>query len=156
MLQESLALDAAGKMVVEEATSRVGVGPGAAPGPIGPFPGWEPLAESTVKQKGFDSILLDTGTFQGDISHTVEPWKVTIGTHQNYIVYTELGTTKMPPRPVFGPSLLSKMPEILPLIGTAFVKAFVDASVMRHGVRRGYIRGGYITPRGTSFAAVTR
>jgi hypothetical protein len=152
LLRESLALDAIGEMLVETAQARVGSSPETAPGPIGPFPGWAPLAPSTVARKGFENILFETGTFQQDISYRVEPWKVTFGTHQDYIVYTELGTSRMPPRPVFGPTLLDRIPEILPMIGEAFLLAFEDASVMKAGVARGYVRAGLMTEAGTSYA----
>lgn len=84
----------------------------------GAYPTWAPLAPSTLEQKArlgqtgrrsADDPLIATGAFLDDIFFQVHlpTASVAIGTTKDYILYTELGTSKMPPRPVFGPAVLA-------------------------------------------------
>jgi hypothetical protein len=90
----------------------------------GPFPAWAPLAPSTVRRKGHDRPLIETGAFREDVSYRVGVGRVEIGTHQDYIVYTELGTSTIPPRPVFGPAALDEIGWIQERVGQAWIEPF--------------------------------
>lgn len=115
-------LDDIGKAVTERAKDKVGHYQSG----IGQFPQWAPLAASTIDRKqraGFsnpDGPLLASGAFKDSIGYVVDAGnlKVTIGTDKPYIVNTEMGTAKIPPRPVFGPSALEIIPKKLPKIGS--------------------------------------
>lgn len=74
---------------------------------MGPFPAWAPLAESTEREKrrlGYppDSPLLRTGEMRDSIQHQTSGLEAAIGSTDKKMVYHELGTSKMPPRPVLG------------------------------------------------------
>jgi hypothetical protein len=118
------ALSQIGQSVQQEAKSEIGTYQSG----VGPYPPTAPLAEATIERKakeGYgmhgdpDTPLYATGAFQEDINYKVDEanLSVDIGTNQDYIVYTELGTGKMPPRPIFGTSALRAVPKTLPLIG---------------------------------------
>ena len=109
-----------GEAIADDARKSVGI----YQQPVGQYPGWAPLKPSTLLTKiskghgkGGDpnTPLYATGKFQRDISYRVNKSKqtVTIGTKKDYIIYTELGTSKMPPRPVFGPAAARTLPKRL-------------------------------------------
>jgi len=92
---------------------------------ISPFPEWAPLAPATIARKmrgrrgrGWglngnpDSPLYRTGEFRKHIFYRINQRDLTatIGTTKDYIVNTELGTSRMPPRPVFGPAAMREVP----------------------------------------------
>lgn len=61
---------------------------------------WAPLAASTVKRKGHDKLLYDTGKLRdsitlGDVTDT----RATVGTDAPYSIFHQLGTKKMSARP---------------------------------------------------------
>jgi phage gpG-like protein len=60
--------------------------------------GWPELAESTVKRKGNDKPLLDTGALRDSIGATVFTDSAYVGTNEMSGVYAELGTKSEPPR----------------------------------------------------------
>ncbi len=113
------ALREIGALVAAHARSKVGVYQVRA----GPYAGWDPLALSTIERKqrlgqlgrrSADDPLYATGAFLADIHYEIHlpTWSVAIGTSKEYIVYTELGTRRMPPRPIFGPAVLERQREI--------------------------------------------
>lgn len=68
--------------------------PGRRPGP------WAPLAASTIKRKGHDKILYDTGRLRDSITlGEVTPASATAGTDATYSIYHQLGTKSMAARP---------------------------------------------------------
>lgn len=82
---------------------------------------WAPLADSTIQIKtklglGLNgdpsSPLYSSGEFYDDISFELMPRGVMIGTNKDYIKYTEYGTSKMPPRPVFPMALYKTWLEV--------------------------------------------
>jgi len=114
-------LDEVGKAVKDQVQSDIGYYQPAA-GSLGLFPAWAPLAPSTVEKKARlgqglngnpDSPLYATGAFHDDVSYAVDKKRlnVQIGTTLPYVIYTELGTANMPPRPVFGPAALKVVPR---------------------------------------------
>lgn len=121
------ALTQIGQSVQQEAKSEVGTYQEG----VGPYPATAPLAQATIEKKGTDTPLYETGAFQQDIKYKVDKssLSVNIGTNKDYIVYTELGTGKMPPRSIFGPSALRAVPKTLPLIGGYAVAGITGVDV---------------------------
>mgnify|MGYP001077961367 CR=1 FL=1 len=101
---------------------------------IGPFPAWAPLADSTEDQKarmGYpaDSPLLASGEMQESYAHEVAGLEAVIGTADPKALYHEIGTERMPPRPVLGPALLHNRERIERLIGEAAVAGILGGKL---------------------------
>lgn len=66
-----------------------------------------PNAPSTVKRKGHDHTLIDTGEYKNNIEIKVEPDSFEVGVFDPEIAerafINEHGTVSIPARPVFGP-----------------------------------------------------
>lgn len=97
---------------------------------IGPFPPTAQLSDVTVdiklreglgKDGNADSPLYATGEFHDSIKvhKDIPALSVEIGTDLKRIIYHELGTGRMPPRPTFGPAVLRVLPKLLPRISSA-------------------------------------
>ncbi len=102
----------------------------------GPFPAWAPLAETTIADRvaqGFtpDDPLLRSGELQDSIVHEVEDWEATIGSTDSVMEFHEFGTSKMPPRPVFGPALFHNAEHVQHVIGKAAVSVFVGGDKLK-------------------------
>lgn len=132
------ALHDLGKDIQETAQARIGTHASA----VGQYPSWKPLAPSTVAKKtrmGWGkngnpgSPLYATGAFSRDISHKVNKSRsyVVVGTNKEYIAYHEFGSSKHPPRPVFGPSAHLVIPKHLNKIKKAGVDGLSGASTVR-------------------------
>lgn len=67
---------------------------------------WEPLAPSTIRQKGHDDILIDTETMIDSAGHEVDRDNMTaeIYVEDPKILFHEFGTERIPKRPVLGPT----------------------------------------------------
>ena len=71
---------------------------------------WASLAESTIKKKGFNVILVDTGALRTSLVdiggsenvNSVTSHGLLYGTDVEYAIYHETGTEIMPARPVVG------------------------------------------------------
>jgi hypothetical protein len=79
--------------------------------------GWPPLAESTVKRKGHDRPLLDTGELKESISafvemHGPESGRAVIGSPLERGLFAEIGTRHEPPRPWLLPAVLESRKDI--------------------------------------------
>ncbi|KAF1004376.1 MAG: hypothetical protein GAK28_04083 [Luteibacter sp.] len=123
-------LEAAAEQVELTAKGEIGTYQDA----IGPFPGWAPLADSTEDQKarmGYpaESPLLATGDMQKSITHEVQGLEAVIGTPDEKALYHELGTPRMPPRPVFGPALMHNRDRVERLIGEAAVAGILGGEL---------------------------
>jgi hypothetical protein len=93
-------------------------------------PGWAKLAATTLEGWGPfpgkidlgyappDNPLLRTGGLKGSYEHSVGVNEVAIGSNDDKAVWHELGTSKMPARPVLFPAAHEKIPEILAIVGT--------------------------------------
>lgn len=89
------------------------------------FPAWAPLADSTLAEKrrlGFappDNPLLRTGELRESIEKRVDrlAGQAQVGSNSDVMVYQELGTKTIPPRPVLGPTGAEVMQTIEKLIG---------------------------------------
>jgi hypothetical protein len=87
-------------------------------------PGWAPLAESTILGKERDgwpvpSPLLRTGEMAGSYRHELEPAElaVTVGSPSKIALYQEIGTSRIPPRPVCEPALKNSLPYAADVLG---------------------------------------
>lgn len=100
--------------------------------------GWSPLANSTIKQKGNDTILVETGTLQDAITHNVvDDNTIFIGAKQgtkypsgedinDVLKYHEFGTMKEPPRPLIRPSYNEVKPQAQKILKEEIINAIRD------------------------------
>lgn len=97
---------------------------------IGGYPATAPLADATIEIKTREGLgkggdpdtpLWATGEFHDSIQihKDMNELSVEIGSDVDHVVYSELGTSKEPPRPVMGPSALRAVPPLLPEIEAA-------------------------------------
>ena len=128
------ALRSVGDLIEESAKSKIGTYQSA----TGPFPAWQPLAESTINAKNSALPLYVDGTLRDAIEHTVDGDRVYIGVKSHILhdgktdiadvaVWQELGTQHIPPRPFIGPALHENREEvghILLLAVTKLMKAY--------------------------------
>lgn len=97
---------------------------------IGPFDAWAELADATKADRvarGFteNDPLLRSGELRDGIKHEVEDWEATIGSEDPVMLFQELGTENMPPRPVLGTALWLNIDKIQQLVGFAAASGFV-------------------------------
>ncbi len=102
----------------------------------GPYEAWPPLAAVTIKdrvRKGFspNEPLLRTGSLRDSIGREVDGLEAVVGSTSDVMVYQELGTPTIPPRPVLGPAAIRSEDEIREAVGRALVTAMVGAQVVR-------------------------
>jgi hypothetical protein len=100
---------------------------------VGPFPAWTDLADNTQQQReaaGFtpNDPLLASGEMRDTFGHRREGLEVVIGSTDEKMIYHEFGTTKMPPRPVFGPAAIRCEKDIEALAGAAAVTGIVGGA----------------------------
>lgn len=100
---------------------------------IGPFPAWAPLTDSTEAQKermGYpaDSPLLATGEMRDSIEHEVHGLEAEIGSNNDKMVWQELGTDRIPARPVLGPAAYRQRHKIERIIGHAAVTGLLEGT----------------------------
>jgi hypothetical protein len=119
-------LDLIGSSVKAEAEKEIGEYQDA----IGSYPATAELSDVTIEIKQrlklgkggeADSPLWATGKYHDSIqsSPDVNSLSVSVGTNVDYVIYQELGTGKIPPRPIFGPATLRAIPPLLPTISAA-------------------------------------
>jgi hypothetical protein len=82
------------------------------------MPFWQPLAESTIRdkaRKGFEvpAPLLRTGDMRESLAVQVEPTplgvEMAVGSDNPIALYQEMGTPTIPPRPFLAPSLVASL-----------------------------------------------
>ena len=101
---------------------------------IGPFPAWAPLAESTILEKeklGYappDNPLLRTGELRESITHSIESNVLIFGSKDPLMVYHEFGTSKIPMRPVIGPTVYRNKEFIKKTLGVAIIEGYFKGS----------------------------
>lgn len=104
--------------------------------------GWDKLAVSTVLDKldkgyaavalpggdGGDNPLLRTGAMRDSITDQTSALEFVVGSQSEIMVYQEIGTSRIPPRPVLAPALYKSVPEILKITGVALEKRLAGES----------------------------
>lgn len=128
-------LDKAAAAVEATAKSEIGVYQDA----VAPFPAWADLADSTEREKerlGYplDAPLLRTGELRDSISHEVSGLEAAIGTPSQVMVYQELGTDTIPPRPVLGPAAIRNEDTIQRILGRAAVTGLLGGASVPRGL----------------------
>ena len=91
---------------------------------VGPMPAWAELADATKADRvaqGFpeDEPLLRTGELRDSIGHEVSGNEAWIGSDSDIAEYHEFGTSRMPPRPIFGTALYENIDKVVDEIGHA-------------------------------------
>lgn len=92
---------------------------------VPPYRGWAPLADSTIEQKdkkglGLNgnpaSILYATGEMRDSIQFKVTKGTktMTMGSNLEYAAVQELGSSRVPPRPFLGPSIIMASDKLYP------------------------------------------
>jgi phage gpG-like protein len=67
---------------------------------------WPPLAPSTLAHKdGVNTPLLETGEMRDSITWNSDAHEGYVGSNNKKLVWNELGTSRIPPRPVLGLAL---------------------------------------------------
>jgi HK97 gp10 family phage protein len=97
----------------------------------GGFKAWLSLTDATQADRvrqGFtpDDPLLRSGELRDSVSHTVNGLDAVIGSDSDVMVYQELGTEKIPPRPVLGPAALKNRRKIEKVLGHATASAIAS------------------------------
>jgi HK97 gp10 family phage protein len=118
------ALDRAAAVIEADAKGQIGTYQQQA----GPFNAWPELAESTQKdreRKGFtpNDPLLRSGELRDSISREISDDEAAVGSTSDVMVYQELGTPTIPPRPVLGPAAFKNKDKIERILGEAVVHA---------------------------------
>lgn len=120
------ALGEAALIVQEDARNRIGEYQQA----TGPFAAWEPLADSTEKEKarqGYPSNapLLAEGGLRDSIVVEHKGKEAVVGSNDPAAAYQEFGTDNIPPRPFLGPAAFDNQEKIHKLIGDAVKAALI-------------------------------
>lgn len=89
---------------------------------VGPYPAWQELADSTEEEKArsgysLEAPLLRTGEMQKSIEYTAERNEAAVGSNDQNMIYHELGTEKIPPRPVLGPAGIHSRERVMKIAG---------------------------------------
>lgn len=101
--------------------------------PIGPFPGWAELADSTKADRlanGFseNDPLERTHALEESISHEIHALEAAVGSTSDVMVYQELGTSTIPPRAVLGPAAIRNKELIIKTLGHAAAEGLLYGS----------------------------
>jgi HK97 gp10 family phage protein len=91
---------------------------------VGPIPAWAPLADATKADRvtqGYteDEPLLRSGELRDSISHEVSGNTAWVGSTSELAPLHEFGTSRMPPRPIFGTALYENINEVVQEVGLA-------------------------------------
>lgn len=118
-------LEAASKLLLDEAKTYFGVYQQGA----GPFGTWPELADSTKEDrvaKGFpeNEPLLRTGDLRDSLEREVHDFEAIVGSASDVMLWQELGTSRIPPRPVLGIALQRLWPQIQKMMDRAAAAGF--------------------------------
>lgn len=108
----------------------------------GPYPSWQRLAQSTIDKKARegwgragnpDSPLWATGKFASTVSFKSIPahGTIVVGSKLKYMAWQEWGSSKTPPRPIFGPAAEIVVPHYIPKIRAAAITGLIGFNVTR-------------------------
>lgn len=105
----------------------------------GPFNKWEPLAESTMRDKERQGFVFNsdynplyrTGELKESIHHVVNrPMRTLyVGSTSDIMVYQELGTSRIPPRSVLGMTMFKHKREIEYFLGSFLMYWIADVNL---------------------------
>lgn len=128
-----VALDAAAKSIEAEAKAEIGTYQRSN---MGPYEPWAELKDATKAERerlGFtpNDPLLRTGGLRDSISREVHGLEAAVGSTSDVMVYQEMGTRTIPPRPVLGLAASRKTEDVLRIVGES--------------VRIGFLGGGLST-----------
>ena len=88
--------------------------------------GWAALAESTIAQKQTgDSPLLETGEMRDSIAHNSDEHVAYVGSNNPKMTWQELGTDRIPPRPVLGLALIKAKDKVEAAVGKIVMERLV-------------------------------
>lgn len=97
----------------------------------GTYPAWAQLKEATQRERvrqGYtaNEPLLRDGTLKDSIHYSVTKLpkvvEAVVGTNNKIMVYQEMGTKDIPPRPVLGPTAYENAPLVLSIIENKTIK----------------------------------
>ena len=105
---------------------------------VGPFPAWAQLAESTEASKAAKGYpggapLLASGDMRKNITHEIHGQEAVIGSPDEEAIYHEFGTSKMPPRPIFGPAVYKNLEKLHFMMGTEVVAGIIEGKAATGG-----------------------
>jgi phage gpG-like protein len=106
---------------------------------VGPFPAWAELADSTKADRmrqGFseNDPLLRTGELRDSISSEVVGLEAVVGSDSDVMVWQELGTKTIPPRPVLGPAAISNEDRIKEILGRVAARGLLGGTSLPAGL----------------------
>lgn len=134
-LTEELALHKGLKRVADlvEATAKEEIG--TYQPSVGPFGAWEKLTDSTEDEKSrlgypLEAPLLRTGKTRDSISNIVDGLEAVIGSEEDILLWQELGTSTIPPRPVLGPAVVQNKKKIERILGDASAVGLIGGEVL--------------------------
>lgn len=96
---------------------------------------WPELAEATKEEKerlGYGNAsndwqpLLREGDLRDSIGYFVSPHKVHVGSVSEIMIYQELGTNRIPPRPVLGLAMYKEKIKIQKALGNFLISWICD------------------------------
>jgi HK97 gp10 family phage protein len=105
---------------------------------VGEFPAWAPLAASTEAAKArlgapANAPLLRHGGLYASIGHEAQGDEGAVGSTDPTMVFHEFGTSKMAPRPVFGPAAIKSQAKVEAILGHALVEGLMGGQVLPGG-----------------------
>jgi len=105
---------------------------------VGDFPAWAPLSADYEAAKvaaggKANAPLLFSGEMRDSIDHTVSATEAVVGAKDEKMVYHEFGTSKMPPRPVFGPAMLKTRKEVEAALGQVLLGGILGGEQVEAG-----------------------
>lgn len=123
ILSLNVGLHAAANVIEKDAKEKIG----HYQDDSGPFPAWEPLADSTEEEKDrlgypLNAPLLREGDLRDSIQHEVHMLEAIVGSKSPIAAYQEFGTDRIPPRPFIGPAAFENKEKIEGLLGAATVR----------------------------------
>ena len=105
---------------------------------VGRFNEWAALAPSTLEHHAAmganDTPLLVTGTLRDSVKHAVsrEHLEAAVGSADERMIWQEIGTERIPPRPVLGPAAVRNIEHIERLLGRAAARGMLYGSGLAH------------------------
>lgn len=102
----------------------------------GPFVSWAPLAQATLDRKSaagyaIPEPLRETGELERSFRHDVEGLTLIAGSTDPKMIFHEMGTANMPPRPVVGPAAFENREAIRALAAAAVLAGVVGRDAAR-------------------------